>query len=197
MDLPNKSETPAQKKVIIPVTDAVKVNRPATRRFLDYIFAESPKSLGAKIGREVIVPRVKAGFEEACNSFLSGMLWGGGPRPMSNIVSSAVMRGGNNAYHQVSSTGIGAPSSTPPVSRNSGNYEDLICPSQEKAEMLLANLFALHNQYNVVTVADLYELANITPAPSHNAFGWMSLDGARISKVREGYLLELPRPSII
>lgn len=202
MQLPDKHMVPEPeppKKDIKPVvTGVVPVQRPATRRFLNFVFAESPKDLCKRIGQDVLVPRAKAGVEEALNSFIRGMFWGQGSPPLSNIVQGTVLRGGTN-YQALSS---GPPSALTQAraantTRTSGAYEDLVCPTQESAERLLANLFDIFNQYRVVCVADLYELANIKPAPSDNVYGWLSLDGARISKVRNGYLLELPRPSVI
>lgn len=201
MDLPDKSKPEAPKKDIKPVvTGATQVKRPASRRFFDFLFAESPKQLGSKIGRDVIVPRIKAGFEEAANSFLSGMLWGDSAnRPVSNIVRGTVLRGGGINYNGISVSGNSPMTQALAASqtRSTGNYQDLVVPTQQQAELLLANMYELLNQYRIVAVADLYELANITPSPSDNAYGWTTLDGARISKVREGYLLELPRPSLI
>jgi hypothetical protein len=202
MDLPDKSKPEQPKKKIepiIPVGAAVQVKRPASRRFFDFLFAESPKQLGSKIGRDIIVPRIKAGFEEAANSFLAGMLWGNdGGRPVSNIVRQAAMRGGGVNYSGISVSGnpmTQAMQASQP--RSHGNYQDLTLPTQQYAEMVLANMYDLLNQYRIVAVADLYEIVNISPQPSDNAYGWTSLEGARISKVREGYLLELPRPTLI
>lgn len=202
MDLPDKTAavTPPKKEIKAVVSGAKKVQRPASRRFFDYLFAESPKDLAKKVGRDVVVPRVKAGFEQAFNEFLSGMLWGNGmARPPSNLVQGAVIRPGGGINYNAAST---QPSSMTQarqaiVSQSSGNYQDLVLPSQGFAETLLANLIDLLNQYRVVAVADLYELAGMTPAISDNSYGWTSLDTARISKVRDGFLLELPRPSLI
>lgn len=204
MDLPNKNE-PAKgsaeqpKKHIVPViSGATQVPRPASRRFLEFLFAESPKNLGAKIGRDVIVPRIKAGVEEAFNAFVHGMFWGNtGVKPMSNMVQGTVLRAGGTQYHQISSLPAGAVTPASQQVTSSGNYQDLVCPTQQEAELLLSNLYDTLNQYRVVAVGDLYEMARIKPNPSDNAFGWYSLDGARISKVRDGYLLELPRPAAI
>lgn len=198
MDLPDKTApTSAPKKNIQPViSGAVQAPRPASRRLMGFLFAEKPKDLSAKIGRDVVVPRIKAGVEEALRAFIHGMFWGNGPAPTSNIVQGTVLRAGGVQYNQISSL---PPGTSPTVSSttSSGNYQDLVCPSQQEAEMLLSNMIATLNQYRVVAVADLYEMARIKPAPSDNAFGWYSLDGARISKVRDGYLLELPRPGTI
>lgn len=198
MDLPDKSVGATPKKEIKVIGQAIQVKRPATKRFFDFLFAESPKDLAKKVGRDVIIPRMKAGFEEAAGSFLSGMLWGGGSRPPSNIVSGTVLRNGAVNYSGISTQNamLAARQASVPV-QSSGNYQDLVVPTQEIAESYLANMYTLLNQYRVVAVADLYEMAAITPAISDNGYGWTSLDGARISKIREGYLLELPRPTLI
>jgi hypothetical protein len=200
MDLPDKTvgAPPPKKKVEQVVSGAKKVQRPASRRFFDYLFAESPKDLAKKIGSDVVVPRLKAGFEEAANNFLAGMLWGqNGNRPLSNIVQGAVLRGGTNIYNAASQPQSLAQARAANVSRTPGKYEDLVLPTQQAAETLLANLIDLHNQYRVVAVADLYEAAGITPGTSDNSYGWTSLDGARIIKDRQGFVLQLPRPTII
>lgn len=202
MDLPNKSVGPpqeAKKKIEQVVSGAVKVKRPATRRFFDFVFAESPKVLVKRIGTDVMWPRFKASLEESGNSFLHGMFWGAaGNRPASTIVPGTVLRGGmGTAYNHISNPTGQMMALQASQQTSSGNYQDLCLPTQQQAETLLANMWELLNQYRRVAVGDLYEAAGITPAISDNAYGWTNLDGARISKIREGYLLELPRPSLI
>lgn len=207
MDLPDKSAVPQEqpKKNITPIVAdglVVKAPRPMTRRFLDFVFAESPKELMVRVGRDTLMPRAKAGVEEALQNFIHGMFWGQGSPPLSNIVKGTVLRGGGMNYNAIS-TGSAlqqaqaqAAAATSPT-RSSGSYEDLVCPTQDIAERLLAQLYEVFNQYRVVAVADLYEMANITPATSDNSYGWLSLDGARITKERNGYVLALPRPTLI
>lgn len=202
MDLPDKSgmtplqptQRPHQKPVI---SGVVKVKRPATRRFLDFVFTESPKAVAAKIGRDLLVPRAKVAFLDAANGFLSGMLLGPGSTPM-NFMSTPNMRGGGVNYQSISAgmTPMAAAMAANQPQASPG-YEDLVCPSQHEAEVLLANMFALLNQYQFVTVGDLKEMANTSTVPSDNHLGWKSLEGARISYDRNGYKLELPRPALI
>jgi len=208
MDLPDKGhpqspQTPPPKKELAhPVAaGAKKADRPATRRFLGFLFAESPRDLGRKIGREVVVPQLKMGLEMAAQGFLSGMLWGnGGMRPPSNIVPGTVIRGGGTDYRQISTNNSAlqqAQQAVPHQTASTGNYKDVICPTLQQAEYLLANVIDLHNRYRMVTVADLYEAAGLSPAPSDGSYGWTSVDGARISQQRGGYVLEMPRPVLI
>lgn len=202
MDLPDKSvggAVPPKKKIEPVIPGATQVPRPATRRFKEFLFAESPKVLAGRIGRDVVVPRIKAGLEEALNSFIAGMFWGDSAnRPISSMVGKTVLRGGGTAYSAISSQPQAlAMAQQANTARPSAGYEDLVVPTQQYAEILLSNMYELLNEYRRVSVGDLYELANISTQPSHNAYGWTSLDGARISKVRDGYLLELPRPTLV
>lgn len=195
MDLPDKTQPAQPKKVIKKIADGQVQKRPATRRFADYMFADSPKEIAQKVGRDVIVPRLKAGVEEAFNNFLSGMLWGnGGNRPMS-MIQGTVLRGGNASY--ALNSGQVSPL-TPQVSQPApGGYADVVLPTQERAEDVLAYMYDLLNQYSQVAVGDLYEAAGLTPEPHHNAIGWTTFDGTRVTKQRNGYCLELPRPKRI
>lgn len=198
MELPDKSADQPKKVVKPVVASSQEVKRPATRRFMDYMFAESPKDLMRKVGRDVIVPRMKAGLEEAFNNFLGGMLWGDPTnRPMSHMVRGTVIRGGGVNYAQMHGSAASQARLALPQSSSGGNYRDLVFPSVQDAELVLANLYELLNEYRVVAVGDLMELANRPSAISDNSYGWTSLDGCRISKVANGYVLELPRPTLI
>jgi hypothetical protein len=198
MDLPDKTAAPQptkQVKRIVPAGAAKSASRPASRRFFDFVFAGSPKELAKRTVENVVVPRAKAAVEEAFNSFVHGMFWGGGSSPASQIMQGTVLRGGGVNYNAISNNPqtLAAAASPSPA----GPYQDLIVPTQEYAEALLAHMFDLHNQYRVVAVADLYEAAQMTPDIQLNGLGWYSLDGSKITKERDGYRLSLPRPQKI
>lgn len=205
MELPDKSQpvVDTAKKEITPLVPdglVVRTPRPVTRRFIEYVFAETPQNLVKRIAKDTLVPRVKAGVEEALQHFIHGMFWGSGQPPLSTIVKGTVLRGGGTNYSAISTLSALQQAQAQTVSnptKSSGTYEDLICPTQEIAERILTNLYEVFNQYRVVAVADLYEMANITPSVSDNAYGWLSLDGAKITKDRNGYVLSLPRPTLI
>lgn len=203
VDLPDKSATAksatasSDKPKLEPVTKAEKVQRPATRRFMDRLFAESPKALGGRVLRDVIEPRIKAGVEEALNSFISGMMWGDSAnRPISSM-RGTVLRGGNVSYSAMSSPSALSQARAAVPRRAMGNYHDIALPTQQDAELVLANMYEVLNEYRRVAVADLYELVGLSSETSDNGYGWTSLDGARINKTRAGYSLELPRPSLL
>lgn len=199
MEFPDKSVgalPPGEKKVKAPVASgAVPATRPATKRFFDFLFAESPKAVSRKIASDVVMPRVKQGVEEALNSFISGVLWSGN-RP-TGMTAGSIMRGGGMNYSAISTGGSSLLQARQATEQKRLSYEDLVFPTQDGAELVLANLFDLMNQYRVVAIGDLNDLVGNTSQISDNSYGWNTFDGARISKDRNGFRLELPRPTLI
>ena len=47
--------------------------------------------------------------------------------------------------------------------------------------------------YKTVTVADLKDLVGVTPIYTDNKYGWTNLRNADVQRVRDGYLLKLPK----
>jgi hypothetical protein len=143
------------------------------------------------------VPRLKASFEEAFNSFLAGLLWSNGQgRPNSQIVRGTVLNANTQVYGGVVN-GVVSPqqmAAQANANRSPGGYQDLKVGTQQYAEDLLTNLYQLLNEYRMVSIADLYESASLPTDPADNKLGWYSLEGARIEQVRDGFVLALPRP---
>jgi hypothetical protein len=57
-------------------------------------------------------------------------------------------------------------------------------------------MFDILSRYEVVLVADLYELTGIQTSHTDHRWGWNSLRGAKVVPIRgKGYLLDLPEPT--
>lgn len=49
-------------------------------------------------------------------------------------------------------------------------------------------------QYGVVSIGDLYDLANVSMDNfAANKYGWTDIRGCKSVRVRDGYILKLPR----
>lgn len=199
MDIPDKSQPmPEVKKIkpVIPEGGAQRVGRPASKRFMSFLVAESPKDIAKNIGTNLVVPRLKGALEEAANALLAGLLWGnGGSRPHNGIIQGTVLNSNTAVYGGVVNGGVSpAQLAAAALPQRPAGYQDLKVPTQQYAEALLTNLYQLLNEYRMVSVADLYESARMPTEPADNKIGWMSLEGARIEKARDGFILALPRP---
>ena len=66
--------------------------------------------------------------------------------------------------------------------------------NRAEAEEVIDRLFELVSIYESATVADLYELVGLSSTHTDHKWGWTDLMGAGVSRIRGGYLLDLPDP---
>lgn len=74
------------------------------------------------------------------------------------------------------------------------DFDDLIIPTRAEAEEVLSKLFDLTVEYGQATVADLYDACDLPTEFTDNKWGWTDLRGVEPRRVREGYILTLPKP---
>lgn len=78
--------------------------------------------------------------------------------------------------------------------RSTHNFDEIVLDSRVEANAVIDNLFELLSRYEVATVADLYDLVGEPSTFQDRKWGWDDLRGADSERVRDGYLLVLPRP---
>lgn len=76
-------------------------------------------------------------------------------------------------------------------------YDDILFPTRAEATDALDQMIAIIAQYDVVTVADLFESVGVTGEFTDENWGWTDLRGADVQRINEGYVLDLPRPAPI
>ncbi len=74
------------------------------------------------------------------------------------------------------------------------NFDEIILDQRAEAEEVIDKLFELVSRYDTATVADLYELVGLSATHTDHKWGWSDLHGSGVSRVRGGYLLDLPEP---
>lgn len=78
--------------------------------------------------------------------------------------------------------------------RSQHDFSRLVFPSIQRAEAVANRMLDRIDQYGVATVADFYDSMGMSYDFTDDSYGWTSLQGIRIRHVREGFILELPRP---
>ena len=81
--------------------------------------------------------------------------------------------------------------------RSSYSYDDIIIDTRAEAEEVLERMDELLDTYNVVSVADLYDLVGISCSYTDNKYGWTNLRNAEVIRVRDGYIIKMPRAMAI
>lgn len=77
--------------------------------------------------------------------------------------------------------------------RTGYSYDDIILETRGEAEDVLARMDELIERYGMVSVADLYDLVGITGNYTDNKYGWTNIRNAEPVRVRDGYMLRLPK----
>lgn len=73
------------------------------------------------------------------------------------------------------------------------SYDDVVLGSRGEAEDVIQRLNELIDTYQVASVADLYDLVGVTGNYTDNRYGWTNLATAEVRRVRDGWMLALPR----
>lgn len=73
------------------------------------------------------------------------------------------------------------------------NYDDVLLETRGEAEDVLTRMDELIDTYGQVSVADLYDLVGISGNYTDNNYGWTNIRNAEPVRVRDGYILKLPK----
>lgn len=79
-------------------------------------------------------------------------------------------------------------------SRSRGEVDDIEFDDRWEAQDVLDSALDYLEQYDEITVADIYEMAGEDYDHIDTQYGWDNLKGARVVRSRDVYILELPRP---
>ncbi len=191
-------ETARGPKKVERVTSAqvVRRRRPLGQQFKDTFISGSARMAAEYMVAEVIIPAIQDTMIDAFQGGIERLVRGEGRSRRSSAPPPSAY--GRVAYHQQSQT---LPSAQPPRTMSRGgkarhDFGELVLQSRHEADDVLQRLFDIINQYETVSVADLYALCGIAPDHVDHKWGWTNLETAQIGRVRggTGYILNLPAP---
>lgn len=183
----------SEKKVGKVVTGlVVQKKKPWFKRITGTFFDDSTTNVSQYILNDVIIPATKDTIAAMVKGGIEMLLFG-------EVKGNRTRREGTRSYVNYSGYSSGRPAReerTPAASRDRArqNFDDIVLESRGEAETVLSNLVDLTVDYGQATVGDLYDLVGITAVFTDNSWGWTSLSTATVSRVRDGYMLDLPKP---
>ena len=181
--------------------EVIRRKKPLSKRFAETFIGGDAKTVGLYIVYDVLLPAVKDTLADAMSQGVERMLFG--------EARSTSRRGsrssGSNSYISYNRYAPNQPSNQrdrysrpepPGMSRRARathDFDEIVLGTRAEAEEVIDQLFAILERYESVAVFDLYELVGITNTPQDEKWGWSDLRGASVSRVRNGYLLNLPK----
>lgn len=182
--------------------EAVQRKKGLGRKIAETFTGDDARTVGEFVIFDVIVPASKAMISDAVSQGIERMLFGdvrrrpnGGPRV-------------GTPSHHTAYTAFSRPTSSSPGrafepdgprrsmtrrARATHDFDEIVLPSRGEAELVLDKLSDILAAYDVVTVSDLYDLVGITGSFTDDKWGWFNLRDASFTRVRDGYLLDLPK----
>lgn len=197
MDLPRNSNhgSPQEPKKIesVTVNKVTRRQKPLGRRFFETFFSgDDARGIFDYVLFDVIIPAVKDLASNAGSELIDRTLYGDSRGPHRRTTSRPSGSAGYVSYNRFSTSQ--RPDDRPPLPRRAANdFDDLVFQTRAEALEVLDQMNEVIEKYGVVTQADVYEMAELTPQPIDHKWGWSDLTGSRVVKVREGHLIQIPR----
>lgn len=178
-----KTDEKKEKKVEKVVTGNVKVKDKSNNPFV----SEDARNVGHYVVFDILVPAAKKAIVDMVTEGISMIL--GEPKRSKNSTNASYV-----SYRSYSDRDHGSSyRSSYDDRRDSRLREDIILESRGEAEEVLSRMDDLLDTYGYVSVADLYDLIGKSCAYTDGNYGWTTLRSADVIRVRDGYLLKLPR----
>lgn len=158
------------------------------QKFADVFISEDVNNVKSYILVEVLIPAVKKAISDVVTNGIDMILYGEAGKGKKNANSTSKVS--YRAYYDRENDRKREYSPTP----KGFDYDNLLFENRGDAEAVLDAMNDIISQYDVVSVADLYDLANVSNDNySANKYGWTNISGCKAVRVRDGYILRLPR----
>lgn len=180
----------SEKKVEKVISGTAKVRKKnAGRKFADVFISEDAANVKSYVLMDVIVPAIKDVLSNVVKDSVDMILFGGTNRDRK--------RSGSNSsyvsYNRYSDRRDDRRYESRSTISSRYNFDDITVDTKGEAEEVLDRMDELIDTYGMVTVADLCDLVGISCEYTDNKYGWTNLRNARTVRVRDGYMLDLPK----
>lgn len=177
-----------EKKVEKVIAGTVKSKKKGElQKFADVFISEDVDKVKSYILMDVLIPAVKKAISDIVTNGIDMVLYGETGRTKKNSPGSKV------SYRSYYDKRDERRDYDSPRTRTGYSYDDIILDNRGEAEDVLSKMDELISTYDFASVADLYDLVGITGNYTDNKYGWTDIRSASVVRVREGYMLKLPK----
>lgn len=180
---------------------AIQRKKSLGKRFRDtFISGADSKSVIEYVTFDILIPAAKAMVVDATQAGLERKFYG----ESRSLGHRGYGRSGPIAYNRMGSSSrsfrddvLGRDDPRMPQMSRRGrathDFGEIVLESRVEAAAALDGLAEALVRFDQATVADLYDLVGMDSNYTDQRWGWEDLHGAEIVRVRDGYLLNLPR----
>lgn len=185
-------ESVLEKKVEKVITGTViSKKKNGIQKFVDVFISEDANNVESYILLDVLVPAIKKAISDIVTNGIDMILYGGTGKTKSNSAASKISY--RSYYDRENGRENDRRDYSAARTKTGYNYDDIILDNRGEAEDVLSRMDELISTYGLVSVADLYDLVGITGNYTDNKYGWTDIRSASVIRVRDGYMLKLPK----
>jgi len=157
--------------------------------------SENLRVVGTYVVFEIVIPAMKDTFADSMSQGVEKMLYGQ-PRSTSRRGPAISSRQGYVSYNRYAPGNLGRAEETRAQNRRRANhnFDNIILATRTEGEEVIERLFDLISRYDYATVKDFYTMVGADTSYTDEKWGWTDIRGAGVTRVTNGYLLELPTP---
>ena len=183
-----KSLAPVEKKKVEKVVKgSVKTKKKGSiSKLSDVLISEDANNVKSYILLDVLVPTVKKAIVDIVTDAVNMIFLGGTGRSKTTSSSNYI------SYNRLAEPRDRYNSSEPRASSRF-DYENIVFTTRVDAEAIIEQMNDIISSYGFVTVADLYDMADLSHPYTSNDYGWTSIVSAAVIHVRDGWVIKLPK----
>ena len=186
----NNVESIDTEKKIKPVVSGAKRKKNSTRKIKELFVSDEASNVKDYVFMDVLIPSIKKAVSDIIKDGIDMILYGGRSNRNSNGHNNVTDYVSYRSYYENKNQNI-----RPAVTRHSTayDYDDIIMSSRGEAMDMLESMCDIIDHYGIVSVADMYDLAQITSNYTDYKYGWTNLSNADIIRANGGWTLKLPK----
>jgi hypothetical protein len=195
---PEENTETAKKIEQVTTGTVVTRKKPLGKRFVETFFGGDTRGVMNYVLVDVLLPAAKDMIADAVSQGIERMIFG---EARSTSRRTGIRPGGHSGYVSYNRFAPNPqqrqreePRNISRRSRASHDFDEIILATRVEAVTVIDRLYDIIARYEQATVSDLYELVGVSGNFTDEKYGWTDLRGSEAVRVRDGYLLSLPKP---
>lgn len=179
-----KAAAEAERKVEKVVSGKVRTKKKnEMTKLADVFISEDVHNVKSYILMDVLVPTIKKAIVDIVTDGVNMIFMGGTSRSRTSSGSKVSYR---NYYDR-------REDDYRDRGRSRFDFDDILFDNRGEAEAVLDQMADMIDRYGRVTVADMYDMADLSHPFTANNYGWEAIGSARVVPTRDGYVIKLPK----
>ena len=175
-----------KKKVEKAIQGTAKVKKSnELRKLTDIFISEDIANVKSYIVMDVLIPTIKKAVSDIVKNGIDMILYGSISPTRSNSTANRISY---SKYYDDNRNTV-----RDSRAKSGFRSDDIIFDNRGEAEIVLSKMDEIIDTYGIVTIADFYDLAGVTGDYTTNNYGWTNIRNAEVVRVRDGYIIKMPK----